>query len=112
MKSYLATTVWLASVVLLVSMATSGLAQEFSCPKNCSCAREDRDEFEVTCPSDGERIAVKLQPRSKAIFLCQVNTVSDDFALLKDVSVDAGSAMEFRLCPLPDVAFTDILRVC
>lgn len=113
MKRHPATTLWLASVVLLAVMATSGYAQDFpSCPRNCSCAREDRDEFEVTCPSDGERIALKLQPRSKAVFLCQVNTVSDDFTLLKDVSVDAGSAMEFRLCPLPDVAFTDILRVC
>jgi len=112
MKRYLATTLWLAFVTLLALMATRGHAQEFSCPKNCSCAREDRDEFEVTCPSDGERIALKLQPRSKAIFSCQVNTVSDDFTLLKDVGVDAGTAMEFRLCPLPDVAFTDILRVC
>ena len=101
-------------VLTFVIAVSSAYGEEFACPGkyNCSCARERQDEFELSCPDVGEQqIAVQLKPHSKAIFQCQTHTTPDDYNLLTDVHIDAGNLLEFRLCPLPDVPFTDLLQV-
>ncbi|KAJ1529155.1 hypothetical protein ONE63_005964 [Megalurothrips usitatus] len=104
---------WFAFVLLLGCVIKSLLAEEREeCPSNCSCAREGQ-EFELTCPKEGERPIVVSKSGSKVIFQCQVNTNADDFYALKDVSMKAGkdTFLEFRLCPLPNSPITELLRL-
>lgn len=104
---------WCAVVLTLALLARDVVSEKIPCPSRCFCAKEGHEEHETSCPDGGEqRIALKqLKTDKKSIFYCQVNTNAKDYNLLSDVYLDVGTSLEFRLCPLPDEPFTDILQV-
>ncbi|KAK3924767.1 Protein toll [Frankliniella fusca] len=103
---------WLAFLLLLASAARCAQIERFVCPRNCSCIPEGHEEYELSCPGEHRtEITIQLKSHSKAIIQCQVYTDPDDYSLLKDVYIDAGTLLYFERCPLPDVPFTDILQL-
>lgn len=103
---------WISVAVTLTMVIGNGIAERFLCPRNCSCAPEGHDEYELSCPDAGEQqISVQLKYGTKAIIQCQVNTDANDYRLLSDVYLDVGTSLELRLCPLPDVPFTDLWQI-
>ncbi|KAK6628561.1 hypothetical protein RUM43_002376 [Polyplax serrata] len=86
----------------------------FECPGpyNCTCARGIAGDYELLCPGMGQTsvLSASIMPNKYIQIQCTYATHFTDYNLLNGLKIGPVISVNFRLCPLPNLPFSDLTK--
>lgn len=86
----------------------------FACPGqyNCTCAKGIAGDYELLCPGTEQTsvLSVSIMPNKYIQIQCTYSTHFTDYNLLNGLQVGPVLSVNFRLCPLPNLPFSDLIK--